>query len=247
MKGITPKLGLLKAIGALIEVGMRILQVLKWLTLFVYLGLIAGFIYFAYQWYKGWIYPQLNINLLVRSGIIFGLIPIIGLGFLFYKAGKSWHFVVKAVVQGIFIVFLPALVFVFAGLLPAGMWSSVTTDIGNYYVFEEDAEEHIVSLNLDILPSSLPQNMEETSYSYHFFTAIDSILTIDASWKFSNEAEYEQEKERLLQREISATYEENGYTVCKMKLDSGINVNNSAEFGYDDETKAVFYRINGVW
>lgn len=229
------------------EILKQILLVLKWLTLLVYLGLIAGFIYFAYQWNREWLYPRLNVNLLVRSGILFGLIPIIGLVILFYKASQNWHFVVKAVVQGIFIIFLPALVFVFVGLLPVGMWSSVTTDIGNYYVLEEDAEEHITSLNLNILPSSLPRNIEDTSYSYHFFVAIDSILTIDASWKYLNEEDYEQEKERLLQREILDTYEENGYVVCKMKLKSGINVNNSAEFGYDDETKTVFYRINGIW
>lgn len=225
----------------------KILSFCKWLSLTVFLGLIILCVYLSFRWKAEFKYPQLNTDALMRTSVFLVFVPIIILTLLFLKVKKNWQTIAQIVLQALFGAGLPVLILGMVGFVPGVIWSSGTSEISNYYVLDGGVEEHIQMLGLDVLPTMLPQNINDVNYSYYYSNPIDNVVRIDTSWVYLDVDSYEKEKERLLQNALMDTYEENGYTVGKIKLDTGINEDNNAEFGYDDESKAIFYRIRGVW
>ncbi|MCR5255226.1 MAG: hypothetical protein K6D96_04770 [Acetatifactor sp.] len=222
----------------------NIMIILKWLTLIIYLGTVVMAVYNTFQWKGEWRYLRLNMQSLPWIMIVFVVIPVLVLMFLFYQSKKRWQLVLQGLLQIVFLCFLPALILVFVGFAPSVVWSSHTVKLENYRVFDENVREHLNASNWDIIPSDLPKDIEESTYTYDYYVAMDSLVVIEASWKYLDDESYEQEKERVLQKNFVETFTDQGYTVCKMTMPGS---NSDAEFGYNDDTKCVFYKIRQVW
>lgn len=233
----------MKVDNKIIKIVKWVLCILRWLSLIVYLALIAMSVYDMFQWKKMWRYPHFGINSFLHNCVVFVIVPMCILIFLFYKSKKLWQLILQVVLQILFICFMPGLIF---GLWLSftSAWGSATEELENYYVFDADVAEHLESLSLDIMPESLPQNIEKTEYSYQYFLAIDSVVKIETSWQYVSEEDYEQMKKEMLEREIVETYEEDGYVMNKIQCFSEYN---KAEFGYNSENQSVIFRIVGSW
>lgn len=220
------------------------------LLLLGYLGVCGLFIYSMSHCINQFLYEKINLQGLVVVLIALVIIPI---GALFFSFRKQRKKVWVRVQIGVQILMIPYLCYMLlaALLLPMALLQSHTTDIDNYGVFDEDVAEHIEQMGTDIMPQSLPENIEQVEYSYDYMTTFDSVLDIEAKWRYVLEEDYEQVKNEILDKRFAEihekfieTYEENGYIMTKYKY---YNQGNTAEFGYNDETNSVIFRIDGAW
>lgn len=234
----------------IVKTGSVIMMIWRWLLLIGYLAVCSLLIYSISNCINMFIYEKVDLETLVLLICVMAVIPIGILVFLFHRQKKRVLIGIQIAVQ---ILMIPYLCYMFlpALLLPMALFQSHTTDINNYGVFDEGVEEHIEQMGMNIMPQSLPENIEQVEYSYDYVIPIDSILDIEAKWRYMLEEDYEQVKNEILDKKFAEihekfieTYEENGYIMTKYKY---YNQGNTAEFGYNDETNSVIFRIDGEW
>lgn len=232
------------------KVGKVIMPVWRGLLVLGYIAICSLLIYSVSHCINQFLYEKVDLQTLVVILIALVIIPIGAFVFLFRKQHNKVWVGVQIGVQVLMIVYLCYMILP-ATLLPAGLFQSHTTDIDNYYIFDEGVAEHMQQTNTDIMPQKLPGNIEQEKYSYDYSISLDSLLKIEAKWSYLSEEDYEQIKSEILNQRFAEinekfleTYEESGYITTKYKY---YNQGNTAEFGYDDETHSVIFRIAGKW
>lgn len=120
---------------------------------------------------------------------------------------------------------------VVAGFVPGMIWSSHTERLENYRAFDEDVTENLNASKWDIIPFDLPNEIEEATFEYDYYVTIDSLAVVEASWRYLDDTKYEQEKERVLQKDFSEVFVDQGEMVYKMTMPGS---NNEAEFSFFD-------------
>lgn len=220
------------------KVGKMIMVIWRWLLLLGYLAICGLLIYSISHCINIFLYENINLQTLVLLLVVMVIIPIGVFIFLFHKKEKKVLFGIQLGAQ---ILIIPYLVYMvgLAVVLPMTLFQSETTDIDNYYIFDEGVAEHIEQSGMDIMPQILSENITEIEYAYSYTIPFDSVVNINASWRYISEEDYEQVKNEMLGREVAETYEENGYIVSRLRQKLNGSKENKAEFGYDDENYSV--------
>lgn len=232
------------------KLGKAVMLIWRCLLLLGYLAICGLFIYAISYSINLFLYKKVDVQLLLFVVAALLIIPIGVFVFLFRKQHKKVWLGVQIAVQILMIPYLYYMIWA-ALFVPMVLFQSHTTDIDNYYILDEDVAEHTQQMGTNIMPQSLPENIEQVEYSYDYSIPIDSLLNIEAKWRYLTEEDYEQMKSEILDERFAGihekfleAYEESGYLMTKYK---SYNQGNTAEFGYNDETRSVIFRIAGTW
>ena len=151
--------------------------------------------------------------------ILLSILPLIILTVVLYFK-KNKYIILKSnilsfliVVATLIIMFAYVFYYSFIGFLFTGCTISKTTNIKDYFVFDEMVNEVVISgnkellstylknVNFEVFPRNIPQDDGDVDYGYYFIKTLsgEDILSLDIYLKLSNlsDEKYNYEKERI--------------------------------------------------
>jgi hypothetical protein len=115
---------------------------------------------------------------------------------------------------------------------------SQTEDAAHYRVYDKD-----IGNENDFFLLTIPQSVSDIRYYYCFSDCIDPMYDVVAEWKFNNEEDYAQEKQRVGGLEAVKTEDKGAYSCIYFNEENGLNSHTYFYkfFAYDDDTMTVRY------
>lgn len=224
-----------------------ILNVLRILTILLYLLMNIAIIYMVLPGIQYFSITDKNtIRALFQMGLITFLVPGVFIAFLFIKKSNTVIKIIKGVIQVLLLILLPY-VYLVGGLASMAI-PSATTNLSNYRIWEERIDEKLEEAEFDMLPTTLPNRIEDVDYQYRYAVIFsDKCLTIELSYSYQDDMDYEKEKNRM--QEFNPIYNqkvEDGFEMF-YAIDESLDEDQKFRFGYNDADKRVTYRITYFW
>jgi len=109
-------------------------------------------------------------------------------------------------------------------------------------------EEKLDEKEFSMLPDTLPNNIEDIDYSYHYAVIFsDNCLDLEISYTYQNQEDYENKKLRMqMYDSINKQAVEDGFQMVYV-IGDDIDNEQNFRFGYDDDKNRVTYQISYDW